>query len=79
MWGHGCPHHVKDEVVGHAVRAVYMYAGMTDIAAIQRDSAYLEAVNKLWENMVQKKCISQVELVPVAMGNPSEKIMNSPT
>jgi uncharacterized protein len=45
----------QDEVVGHAVRAVYMYAGMTDIAAIYRDTTYLEAVNKLWENMVTKK------------------------
>ena len=45
----------QDEVVGHAVRAMYMYAGMTDIAAIYRDSAYLNAVNKLWENMVNKK------------------------
>jgi DUF1680 family protein len=45
----------QDEVTGHAVRAVYMYAGMTDIAAIYRDAAYLGAVNKLWDNMVNKK------------------------
>ncbi|MDR2918988.1 MAG: glycoside hydrolase family 127 protein [Tannerella sp.] len=45
----------QDEAVGHAVRAVYMYAGMTDIAAIYKDTAYLEAVHKLWENMVYKK------------------------
>ncbi|HMB99882.1 MAG TPA: glycoside hydrolase family 127 protein [Flavobacteriaceae bacterium] len=45
----------QDEVVGHAVRAVYMYAGMTDIAAIKNDSSYLKAVNKLWSNMVEKK------------------------
>jgi hypothetical protein len=45
----------QDEVVGHAVRAVYMYAGMTDMAALYNDEAYLEAVNKLWENMVNKK------------------------
>lgn len=45
----------QDEVVGHAVRAVYMYAGMTDIAAIQLDVAYRKAVDKLWENMVYKK------------------------
>ncbi|MBN2213177.1 MAG: glycoside hydrolase family 127 protein [Bacteroidales bacterium] len=45
----------QDEVVGHAVRAVYMYAGMTDIAAICSDTAYLNAVNKLWENLVNKK------------------------
>ncbi|WP_127138755.1 glycoside hydrolase family 127 protein [Flagellimonas oceanensis] len=45
----------QDEVVGHAVRAVYMYAAMTDIAAIKKDTAYLDAVNALWENMVNKK------------------------
>ncbi len=45
----------QDEVTGHAVRAVYMYAGMTDIAALYGDTAYLSAVNTLWENMVNKK------------------------
>ncbi|MEO6175466.1 MAG: glycoside hydrolase family 127 protein [Flavobacterium circumlabens] len=45
----------QNEVVGHAVRAVYMYAGMTDIAAITKDKAYTEAVNNLWNNMVSKK------------------------
>ncbi|NLP56878.1 glycoside hydrolase family 127 protein [Lutibacter sp. B1] len=45
----------QDEVVGHAVRAVYMYAAMTDIAAIEKDTLYLNAVNKLWNNMVEKK------------------------
>ena len=45
----------QDEVVGHAVRAVYMYAGMTDIAAVNNDMAYRAAVDKLWNNMVSKK------------------------
>jgi len=45
----------QKEVVGHAVRAVYMYAGMTDIAAIEKDTAYLKAVEILWTNMVNKK------------------------
>ena len=45
----------QDEVVGHAVRAVYMYAAMTDIAAMKNDSAYLNAVDKLWDNMVSNK------------------------
>ena len=45
----------QQEVVGHAVRAVYMYAAMTDIAAIQQDSAYHQAVDALWHNMVEKK------------------------
>lgn len=43
------------ECVGHAVRAVYMYAGMTDIAEIFKDEAYWNAVQALWQNMVQKK------------------------
>lgn len=45
----------QNEVVGHAVRAVYMYAAMTDIAAIKKDSSYLKATNELWQNMVDKK------------------------
>ena len=45
----------QEEVVGHSVRAVYMYAAMTDIAAIQKDSLYETAVNKLWNNMVSNK------------------------
>lgn len=45
----------QKEVVGHAVRAVYMYAGMTDIAALQHDPSYRKAVVALWENMVNKK------------------------
>jgi hypothetical protein len=45
----------QDEAVGHAVRAMYMYAAMTDIAAIKNDTAYSQAVHKLWDNMVYKK------------------------
>ncbi|MFA7485699.1 MAG: beta-L-arabinofuranosidase domain-containing protein, partial [Phycisphaerae bacterium] len=45
----------QDEAVGHAVRAVYMYAAMTDIAAIMKDTAYHKAVEKIWENVVSKK------------------------
>lgn len=46
---------MQKEAVGHAVRAVYMYAGMTDIAAIYKDNSYLNAVNAIWDNMVNKK------------------------
>jgi DUF1680 family protein len=45
----------QTEIVGHAVRAVYMYAGMTDIAAIYNDSAYLKAVKNIWNNLVERK------------------------
>ena len=43
------------EAVGHAVRAAYMYAGMTDIAALYKDSAYENAIDQIWENVVYKK------------------------
>jgi DUF1680 family protein len=45
----------QQEAVGHAVRAVYMYSGMTDIAALENNTDYYNAVNKLWENVVTKK------------------------
>lgn len=43
------------EAVGHAVRAVYMYTGMADVAALTGDSRYIEAINRLWENVVGRK------------------------
>ena len=37
----------QDEAVGHAVRAVYMYSGMADVAAITGDSSYIKAIDKI--------------------------------
>jgi uncharacterized protein len=45
----------QDEAVGHAVRAVYMFAGMADVAALTGDDVYLRAIDRLWENVVGKK------------------------
>ena len=45
----------QDEVVGHAVRAMYLYSAMTDVAALTGDSSYIVAVDRLWDNMVGKK------------------------
>ena len=45
----------QDEAVGHAVRAAYMYAGMADVAALTGDSAYIKAINAIWDNIVSKK------------------------
>ena len=45
----------QDEAVGHAVRAVYMYAGMADVAALTGDSAYIKAIDRIWDNMIGKK------------------------
>ena len=45
----------QDEAVGHAVRANYMYAAMADVAALSGDSSYLRAIDRLWNNVVNKK------------------------
>ena len=45
----------QSEAVGHAVRAAYMYAGMADVAALTGDSAYIRAIDRIWENIVEKK------------------------
>src|SRR5574344_1363597 len=45
----------QSEAWGHAVRAGYMYAGMADIAALTGDTAYVKAIDKIWENIVSKK------------------------
>ncbi|RLT76155.1 glycoside hydrolase family 127 protein [bacterium J10(2018)] len=45
----------QDEAVGHAVRAAYMYAGMADVAALTGDSAYIHAIDRIWDNIVGKK------------------------
>ena len=45
----------QKEAVGHAVRAGYMYAGMADVAALTGDTAYIRAIDRIWENIVSKK------------------------
>lgn len=45
----------QDEAVGHAVRAGYMYAGMADVAALTGDNSYIEAIDRIWDNIVSQK------------------------
>jgi len=45
----------QDEAVGHAVRAMYLYSGMADVAAATRNPAYLDTLRKLWQDIVSKK------------------------
>ncbi len=42
----------QTEAVGHSVRATYMYSGMADIAAIENSAAYLNAITKIWGDLV---------------------------
>jgi uncharacterized protein len=45
----------QTEPVGHAVRAMYMYAGMADVAAIENDAKIRAAGDKIWDTLVQSK------------------------
>jgi DUF1680 family protein len=45
----------QTEAVGHAVRATYMYSGMADVAALTGDTAYVNAIDTIWEDVVGKK------------------------
>ncbi len=45
----------QSEAVGHAVRATYMYSGMADIAAMTGDERYLEAIDRIWDDVVSRK------------------------
>ena len=39
-------------IAGHAVRAMYLYCGMADVAAYTGDQGYMTALDSLWEDVV---------------------------
>ena len=45
----------QDEAVGHAVRAAYLYSGMADVATLTGNQGYLAAIDRIWQNVVNKK------------------------
>ncbi|MBQ6550986.1 MAG: glycoside hydrolase family 127 protein [Lachnospiraceae bacterium] len=49
------PVRLQDEAVGHAVRAMYLYSGMADIARVTEDESLAEACEKLWYSTTHEK------------------------
>jgi DUF1680 family protein len=49
----------QDAAEGHAVRAMYLYSGMADVAALTGDKQYIDAIDRIWNNMVGKKIYVQ--------------------
>lgn len=45
----------QTEAVGHAVRAVYLYSGMADMARLTGDQTLLDACGRLWDSIVNEK------------------------
>ncbi|HEY0735915.1 MAG TPA: beta-L-arabinofuranosidase domain-containing protein [Herpetosiphonaceae bacterium] len=50
-----CPVRLQDEVVGHAVRATYLYSAMADLAAEDGDTSLLEACRRLFRHLTTKR------------------------
>lgn len=40
------------DISGHAVRCMYLYCGMADVAALKNDTAYIAAMHRLWNDVV---------------------------
>jgi DUF1680 family protein len=59
IYGDYCQDHKpvveQDAAVGHAVRAGYLYSGMADVAALTGDAGYVEALERIWWDVVSKK------------------------
>ena len=47
---------------------MYLYSGMADVAALNGDTAYLKAIDKIWDNMVGKKMYVQGSIGAVGDG-----------
>ena len=42
-------------IQGHAVRCMYLYCGMADVAALKNDTGYIDALHRLWDDVVLRK------------------------
>lgn len=49
------PPRQQQEAVGHAVRGVYLYTGMADVAKEKEDDELYSACKKIWDNIVNTK------------------------
>jgi DUF1680 family protein len=56
----------QDKVVGHAVRAMYMYTAMADLAADLGDSALQRACETLWRDLTSHRMYVTAGLGPAA-------------
>lgn len=58
-WGEVCQDHKpireQNEIFGHAVRAMYLYCAVTDVAGLTGDAGYLKTLDSIWNDVVQRK------------------------
>ncbi len=58
-WQDNIPVVDQDEAEGHAVRAGYLYAAVADVAALTGDDSLIRAIDRIWNNVVDKKMYVQ--------------------
>lgn len=44
-----------EEIVGHAVRAAYLFSGATDLAAVRADTKLVEMLDRVWANTTERR------------------------
>lgn len=49
------PVRAQKEAVGHAVRAMYLYSAMADLARLTHDGELLQACRALWDNVINRR------------------------
>ena len=54
-----CQDHIpvrqQSEIVGHAVRAMYLYCGVADVARLTGDEALVAAMDRIWKDVTERK------------------------
>jgi len=59
LYGAYCQDHQplvdQTEAVGHAVRGGYLYAGVADVAALTGDQQYIQAIDRIWQDVIDSK------------------------
>lgn len=58
-WQDNIPVAEQEEAEGHAVRAGYLYSAVADVAALTGDDTLIRAIDKIWNNVVEKKIYIQ--------------------
>lgn len=49
------PVYRMSKINGHAVRAMYLFTGMADVAALRQDTSFVSALHRLWDNVTGAK------------------------
>ncbi|MGI6401908.1 MAG: glycoside hydrolase family 127 protein [Thermoguttaceae bacterium] len=59
LYGEYCQDHMpvreQTEIVGHAVRAMYLYCGATDVAGYYQDEELMNAMRRIFTNLTRNK------------------------